>query len=112
MVRRNFSDGWKTKEGEIVPYEDMEDRHLVNTLAMLHRMAPQQLSAARESAWATACTVTADLASYYAEAAADALDQMCPEEYVETHPAFDYLMDEIERRDLHKQLEERTGVSS
>ncbi|MBU5262069.1 hypothetical protein [Bacillus atrophaeus] len=37
---RHSNDFWITQEGECIYPKDMDDRHLLNTVAMLHRKSP------------------------------------------------------------------------
>lgn len=82
---------WTTRNGARLRICDMEDRHLVNTLRMLRRAHGELVS----SAWAAACSLQGEMASYYAEQDIDRLEQV-----ESTHPLFGRLEMEALRRGL------------
>ena len=73
---------WTTENHQKIRICDLTDVHLLNVLKMLKRNAIQRQEDESESAWATAFTVSGDMASYYAEQAADEVSSANWSDYV------------------------------
>jgi hypothetical protein len=89
---------WTTKDGIRVPISKLGDQHLINILRMLKRMAIAEQNDVIESAGSLMCSVTAEMASYYAEQEFDNAVESDWTEY--TQPWFENLEREADRRKL------------
>lgn len=65
MAEKLGNKKWRTRDGTVVLWKDMEVRHLRNSAAMVRRNAEQQENAA----WQLSCMVQGDGAEYAAECA-------------------------------------------
>jgi hypothetical protein len=93
---------WTQKDGTKIRIKDMTDRHLINAVKMVLRMAEAKQNA-------DLCFYPSfnpdTMASYYAEQSWDSLNEMDAMEYAETeYPIFNDLMDEIYKRDLEDKI--------
>lgn len=90
---------WTCKNGQKVRVCDMEDRHLLNTIAFIERTAsrlrPQTISAA----YSVLSALQGDMATFYCEQDIAAMEEMSPEEFIGM-PILGKLMLEKERRGL------------
>lgn len=92
---------WTCKDGRKVRMCDMEDRHLLNTIAMLERTAYKHLSECISAAYSVAAGLQGEMASYYADQDIERMERTSPEEYLEQEmPIYNKLLAEKERRGL------------
>ncbi len=92
---------WTCRDGRKVRVCDMDDRHLLNTIAMMERNAAKELAECISAAYSMAAGLQGEMASYYADQDIDRMERTSPEEYLEREmPIYEKLMAEKERRNL------------
>ena len=82
---------WTMKSGEKIRIKDMSDSHLINTIRILKRVHADDTA----NLFAFASTLSGDMATYYADQDCDRMIEMDS-----THPLYDELTDEADRRNL------------
>lgn len=74
---------WRTQAGEEIAVKDMGDRHLLNSIAMLERNAPQQLNSLITEGYKALSFVQGEQAEWDIEHDINRLEEMTPQEFLE-----------------------------
>jgi len=92
---------WTCKDGRKVRICDMTDSHLLNTIAMLERMAGMQLGMEISAAYSVLAGLQGDMATFYCEQDIERMEETDPIEFLEqTTPIYEKLCIERDRRNL------------
>lgn len=88
---------WTMRDGTKIRIKDMGDSHLLNTIAMLERVAGRR----KAMALCSFPSFNGEMAQFFAEQDWDSLDQTSNEEYAaQIFPIYNDMVDESARRNL------------
>lgn len=94
---------WTTRDGRRIPIVAMEDRHLVNTIKYLYRLAAVSLAAELAAGYSVLGTLNGDMAQFCCEQDLDRMQDTEEEEWLESQcPQWPALIKELNRRGLDK----------
>ncbi len=92
---------WTCKDGRKVRLCDMDDRHLLNCIAMLERKAAAHLASEISAAYSCLCMMGGEMAQFYCEQDIERMETTDPIEFLaDTVPIYEHLIAEKERRNL------------
>lgn len=92
---------WVTQDGRRIRISKMEDRHLINTINMLKRKAPQMIDRELNSLASCMSLVQGDMASDSLDSEFNHVAGMSPEEYLyQVIPCWERLLNEARKRRL------------
>jgi hypothetical protein len=98
-----MSDTWTTRDGTRIKIKDMSDSHLINTIRMLERMAPQLHWRAIGNVESALCFVQGEMAEFTLDNESNRLSSMTHNEFLEYYvDEYIPLIDEAERRGFYE----------